>query len=75
MLERDQDPIKKDPGQDPPGALEGEGSTSAAKKYDEELDEFKKESDIEQLAEEAAREVDDEDQPGANEEGTGRKVA
>lgn len=68
MLERDQDPIKKDPGQDPPGALEGEGSTSAAKKYDEELDEFKKESDVEKLADEAAKEIDDDETSSGEQE-------
>ncbi len=51
------------------GKNEGEGSTSAARQYDEELDEFKKEKNVEELAEEAAKELDDE------EEGGDKKVA
>jgi hypothetical protein len=37
---------------------EGEGSTSGTKKYDEELEEFKKTHDPEKLAEEAERDLE-----------------
>ena len=45
--------------------LEGEGSTSAAKKYDDELEEFKKENDPEELAAEAAEDLEDEERDEA----------
>ncbi len=48
-------------GKKPLNKNEGEGSTSAANKYDRELEEFKETSDVEKLADEAARELEDED--------------
>jgi len=69
MLERERDPKKDEPEKKPyePGN-EGEGSTSGALQYDEELDEFKKESDVEKLADEAAKEIDDDETSSGEQE-------
>jgi hypothetical protein len=40
-------------------AMEGEGSPSAARRYEAELEQFKKEKNVEELAEEAARLLDE----------------
>ncbi len=52
---------KKAPGDEALDENEGEGSTSAARRYAEELEDFKQEKNVEELAEEAARELDDDE--------------
>ncbi len=44
---------------------EGEGSPSSARRYEEELEQFKREKNVEELAEEAAKELEDEPEPAA----------
>lgn len=50
-------------GASPGGENEGEGSRSGAEKYGRELAEFEEKNDPEKLAEEAARDLDDDSAP------------
>jgi hypothetical protein len=63
--DRKDDMSKKKTGDDEDlNANEGEGSTSAARRYDEAVEEFTREKNVEELAEEAAKELDDEEEGG-----------